>query len=80
MKKNEDLVYYPDYEPDNQKDTDHMLHIKEAVDNLPFLQKKIFLTYTELGSYAALAREYGVSTPTAKKYIEKIREQIYDNL
>lgn len=78
--KNEDLVYYPEYEPDNLIDDDHMLHIKEAVDTLPFIQKKIFLTYVELGSYAALAREFGVSTPTAKKYIETIREKIYNNL
>lgn len=77
---NEDLVYFPDYEPDKEKDDDHMLHIKEAVDALPYLEKKIFLTYTELGSYAALAREYGVSKPTAKKYIEQIREKIYNNL
>lgn len=77
---NEDLVYFPDYKPDTDKDDDHLLHIKEAVDKLDSLSKLIFLTYCELGSYAALARYYKVSKPTAKKYIQKIREKIYDNL
>lgn len=77
---NEEIVYYPDYEPNTDKDDDKMLHIKEAVDSLNTLQKKIFLTYCELGSYAALARYYKVSKPTAKKYIQQIRDKIYDNL
>ncbi len=77
---NEEIVYYPDYEPNTDKDDDKMLHIKEAVDSLNSLQKKIFLTYCELGSYAALARYYKVSKPTAKKYIQQIRDKIYDNL
>lgn len=77
---NEEIVYYPDYEPNTDKDDDKMLHIKEAVDSLNSLQKKIFLTYCELGSYAAVARYYKVSKPTAKKYIQQIRDKIYDRL
>ena len=78
---NEDLIYYPDYAPDADKDDDEMLHIKEAVDKLPYLDKKVFLQFTELGgTYAAFARFYGCSKPTAKKYIEKIKQKIFDNL
>lgn len=78
--ENEDLVYYPDYEPNKDRDDDDMLHIKEAVEALSYIEKKVFLQYTELGSYAALARLYGVSKPTAKKYITTIRDKIYNNL
>ena len=77
---NEDLIYYPDYEPNPDVDDDKMLHIKEAVNELDTLSKIVFLTYCELGSYAALGRQYGVSSVTAKKYIEKIRTKIYNNL
>lgn len=77
---NEEIVYYPDYEPNADKDDDKMLHIKTAVSKLNSVQKLIFLTYCELGSYAALARYYKVSKPTAKKYITQIKEKIYDNL
>lgn len=77
---NEELIYYPDYKPNPDVDDDEMLHIKEAVEKLDSLSKKIFLSYVELGSYAALAREYGVTKPTAKKYIDRIREKIYNNL
>lgn len=77
--KERDLVYYPDYEP-NKEDDDEMLHIKEAVGTLNSIQKKIFLTYCEIGTYSGLAREFGVSVPTAKHYIMKIKEIIYDRL
>lgn len=76
----DEIVYFPDYKPDKDKDDDHILHIKEAVDKLDTLSKLIFLTYCELGSYAACARYWKVSKPTAKKYIQKIKEKIYDNL
>lgn len=77
---NDLMPYFPDYEPNRDIDDDEMLHIKEAVDKLPYLDKKVFLQYTELGTYTALAKLYGVSAPTAKMYINRIREKIYDNL
>lgn len=76
----EEIVYYPDYTPNPDIDDDFILHLKEAVDKLDSLSKLIFLTYCELGSYAALARYYKVSKPTAKKYIDRIKEKIYNNL
>ena len=76
----DEIVYFEDYKPNPDLDDDHMLHIKEAVDKLDSLSKLIFLTYCELGSYAALARHYKVSKPTAKKYVNNIKQRIYDNL
>lgn len=69
-----------EYLPNDIEDDDMMYRVKEAVDGLNSVQKKIFLTYTELGSYAAVGREFGVSTPTAKKYIERIKAIIKENI
>ena len=77
--KERDIVYYPDYEP-NKDDDDEMLHIKQSLKCLNSIQLKIFLTYCELGSYAAVARELKVSQVTAKNYIQQLRQKIYDNL
>lgn len=74
------MPYFPDYEPNRDIDDDEMLHIKEAVDKLPYLDKKIFLQYTELGTYTAMAKMYGVTPPTMKDVINRIRNKIYDNL
>ena len=69
-----------EYEPNYLEDDDEMLHIKEAINKLNSIQKKLFLCYVELGSYAAVAREFNVCTITAKKYIKDIKEKIYNNL
>lgn len=71
----------PEYEPNEFEDDDKMLHIKEAVWNgLNTIQKKIFLTYCEIGTYAGTAREFGVCVPTVKKYLKHIKTLIYDRL
>lgn len=69
-----------EYWPDEINDDDEMLSYKEAIGKLNTIQRKIFLTYVELGSYAATGREFGVSTPTAKKYINEIKNKIFENL
>lgn len=76
-----DITAYDDYEPNVDYDDDHTLHIKNAVGKLPYLDKKVFLQYCDLGgSYASLSRLYHCSKPTASKYIKKIRRKIYNNL
>lgn len=80
MNKIEDIVYQPDYAPNPDKDSDDIYHIKEAVEKLDSVSKLVFLTYCELGSYAATARFFGVSKPTAKRYIDRIKNHIYNNL
>lgn len=64
-----------DYLPTPQDD-DEMLLIKSALQGLRPIERKIFLTYTELGTYTATAKEYRVSVPTAAKYIKIIRNKI----
>ncbi len=68
-----------DYLPTPQDD-DEMLLIKSALQGLRPIERKIWLTYTELGTYTAVAREYNVSVPTAAKYLKIIRKKIMDYL
>lgn len=66
------------------EDDDEMLLIKEAISKLNGVQRKIYLSYVENGTYTATAEEFGVSIPTIKTYINningKIREYIFDNI
>lgn len=71
---NYDLIK-ADYEV-NDNDDDEMAILKTAIDKLKPVEKKIFLTYVELGSYAATARQFNVTAPTAKTYINNIKEKI----
>lgn len=68
-----------DYLP-TEEDDDRMLMIKNALQSLRPIERKIWLTYTELGTYTAVAREYNVSVPTAAKYLKIIRKKIMDYL
>ena len=66
------------------EDDDEMLLIKEAISKLNGVQRKIYLSYVENGTYTATAEEFGVSIPTIKTYINningKIREYIFDKI
>ena len=62
-------IYDADYLPtDNDDDT--MVALKESISALRPVERKIFLKYTEEGTYTAVAREYNVSVPTVHKYID----------
>lgn len=74
------MIYDEEYAPNLLTDDDKMYHIKSSLKCLNTIQKTIFLLYAEVGSFAALARELKVSTPTAKTYINKIKSIIYDCL
>lgn len=68
-----------EYTQKNIEDDDEMYLIKEAVEKaLNPVQRKIFLTYTELGTYTATAKEFKVSVPTIKAYIQGLRGKIYE--
>lgn len=69
-----------EYQPKIMDDDEEIYALKEAISRLPTIQRQIFLTYTELGTYAATAREYGVSVPTIKRYLNEIRKKIFENL
>ena len=66
--------------PDLLVDTDTTRAIKESIQLLTIPEKIIFLTYVELGSYAAVARKYKVSSQTARAYIKEIKTKITDYL
>ena len=73
-----------DYTVVTDEDDDEMLLIKEAISKLNGVQRKIYLSYVENGTYTATAEEFGVSIPTIKTYINNIngiiREYIFDNI
>lgn len=69
-------IYYPDYEPKEFEDDDRMVLIKEAIASLRPVERKIFLSYTECGTYAETGRIFNVSTPTARSYVNETRAKI----
>lgn len=65
---------------DELNDDDKLLNIKEIIKNLKEPEKLIFIKYSELGSYAGIAKEYKVTKPTAKKYITIVKNKIINEL
>lgn len=57
-------------------DDDMMVNIKDKLRSLRKVERDIFMTYVNEGTYAAVAAKYNVSAPTAKSYINIIREKI----
>lgn len=64
----------------NDDDDDMLYAIKEALTRLTTVEKKIFLTYCELGTYSATARQFNVTSPTIKSYINQIKNKILNQL
>lgn len=64
----------------NEEDDDTMVCIKEAIADLRPVERTIWLKYVETDNYSAVAREYSVSVPTAKKYINEIKNKIISKL
>lgn len=60
----------------NKDDDDRLVNIKERLMNLKKVERDIFLVYVNEGSYAAVAKKYNVSAPTAKSYINIIKEKL----
>lgn len=66
-----------EYLTHNEQEDDELYWTKEAMANaLTPYQRKIYVTYLEAGTYAATAKAFKVSTPTAKKYIDKLTDTI----
>lgn len=61
---------------DRMNDDDLMAGIKERLLNLKKVERDIFLVYVNEGSYAAVAKKYNVSAPTAKSYINIIKNKL----
>lgn len=62
------------------EDDDRMYEIKSALQSLRPVERKIFLTYVESGTYSETARQFRVSVPTAKRYIVEIKNKIINKL
>lgn len=65
-----------DYIPSFGEDDDRLYCAKECVQALSKMEKRILLTYVELQTYAASAREFHVSAPTFKHYLQGILEKV----
>lgn len=61
---------------DRMNDDDLIVGIKERLMNLKKVERDIFLVYVNEGSYAAVAKKYNVSAPTAKSYISIIKKKL----
>ena len=68
-----------EYITHNPEEDDEMYLIKEALKNaLTPLERKIYITYLEKGTYADTAKSFKVSTPTLCKYISGLKDKIID--
>ena len=61
-------------------DDDTLIVIKEAIEKMRPMEQRLWIDYVECGTFAALARKYNVSAPTAKTYIMRLKEKILDAL
>ncbi len=75
MTNDEYTLIENDYRP-LFEDEENIRNIKDAIWSLPEHKRRIFLLYTELGSYSAVARELNCSSPTVAKYIKELKEEM----
>lgn len=75
--KDKDREYIEeDYITVTDEDDDTVVTIKEKLKGLRKVERDIFLTYVNANTYAAVAKKYNVSGPTAKSYINIIKEKL----
>jgi DNA-directed RNA polymerase specialized sigma subunit len=74
------LREYEDKEEDIMEDTDELLEVYDAVNELNEADRIILYLYAELGSLRAVGRTLGVSYSTARKAVQEIKGKIFDNL
>ena len=65
-----------EYLPDVMEDSEDLFKLKTIVNNLPEVEKVIFLAYTELRSFTELSKVLGVSRSTCYWLIKSIRRKI----
>lgn len=68
-----------EYTTHNDWENDEVYWLKEALLNaLNPLERKIYITYLENGTYAAVAKMFKVTTPTVSRYINNLKTKIID--
>ena len=66
-----------EYTEHNDLEDDEMYWTKEALKNcLNTVERKIFITYLEEGTYKATAKKFKVSYPTVKTYVNNLKAKI----
>ena len=71
-------IYEEEFNPDPILDDDRLYTLKKALMSLRPVERKIFLTYVESGTYSETARQYHVSVPTAKRYLIDIKNKLIE--
>lgn len=61
-------------------DDDTLIVIKEAIEKMRPMEQRLWIDFVECGTFAALARKYNVSAPTAKTYIIRLKDKILNAL
>ena len=61
-------------------DDDTLMVIKATIEKMRPMEQRLWIDYVECGTFAALARKYNVSAPTAKTYIMRLKEKILNAL
>ena len=61
-------------------DDDTLIVIKEAIEKMRPMEQRLWIDKIECGTFAALARKYYVSAPTAKTFIMRLKEKLLDAL
>lgn len=73
-------ISYEDYEGDylrpDPEDDDTLRGIRERIAALPLPERRIFIMYTEYGTYSEVAKILKCSVPTVSKKIREIRKKI----
>ena len=67
-----------EYLPNILEDSEKMYSLKSIIQNLPEVEKVIFLAYTELRSFTELSKILNVSRSTCFWLVKDIREKILE--
>ena len=67
-----------EYEPNILEDSEEMYSLKSIIQDLPEVEKVIFLAYTELRSFTELSKILNVSRSTCFWLVKGIREKILE--
>ncbi len=65
-----------EYKPDILEDSEDLYKLKSIIQNLPEVDKIIFLAYVELRSFTELSRALGISRSSCFWTVKRIREEI----
>lgn len=74
------LREYEDKEIDMMQDTDELIALYAAINQLNEADRIILYLYAELGSLRAVGRTLGVSYTTARKAVIEIKQKLFEKL